>query len=164
MSALIKFQAASTMQLTSSCQSTKKLLQLQEFSQTMTETLINDLLDLAKLESDHFKLDQAYFNPLATIHNALLMHLDRANEQGLRLGCVLDNPMTLCKVLCIFGDQRRLTQILVNFLNNAFKFTDRGSIKVKLRVSRPSINTKTASSLKTKSSLSFVKTKACRKF
>lgn len=122
------------MQLITSCQSTKKLLQLQEFSQTMTETLINDLLDLAKLESDHFKLDQAYFNPLATIHNALLMHLDRANQQGLRLSCLLDNRASLSKVLCIFGDQRRLTQILVNFLSNAFKFTDHGSIKVKLRV------------------------------
>lgn len=48
----------------------QKILQNQIYSQTMMENLINDLLDLAKLESNNFSLSQEYFNLGSTIYEA----------------------------------------------------------------------------------------------
>ena len=63
----------------------QKMLQKQVFSQSMMETLINDLLELAKMETNHFKFDEAYFNPLKTIRNAFECLLTSANHNRIRL-------------------------------------------------------------------------------
>lgn len=53
-STLIEFHATSTDQINQATTKAQKLLQLQVFSQSMMETLVNDLMDLAKLESNNF--------------------------------------------------------------------------------------------------------------
>lgn len=47
-----------------------KVLDLQVFSSTMIETLVNDLMDLAKFESNNFRFDDKFFNPVLVIRNA----------------------------------------------------------------------------------------------
>ena len=51
----------------------------------MMETLINDLMDLAKLESNNFKFDEKYFNPVQSIKNAFQVLLTNANQKGIKL-------------------------------------------------------------------------------
>ena len=108
------------------------MLQLQVFSQSMMETLINDLMDLAKLESNNFKFDEKYFNPVQSIKNAFQVLLTNANQKGIKLVAEIDKFESLSKVQSIFGDEHRFSQILLNFLSNSLKFTDVGSVTVSL--------------------------------
>lgn len=65
-------------------------LQRQVFSQQMVENLINDLLDLAKLENHSFSLNVGFFNLGDIIHRAFEMLLFSANEAGIELRAQID--------------------------------------------------------------------------
>jgi signal transduction histidine kinase len=89
--------------------------------------LINDLLNQAQMEAGKLAIKMAPFRPgelLDSLHSVM----DKAAaDKGLRLTSEIDN---LPEILT--GDAERLQQILVNLVNNAIKFTDRGAIHVKL--------------------------------
>lgn len=86
--------------------------------------LINDILDLAKIESGRLSLESAEFNLRELIEHVLESLGQRAYQKKLELIGSLppDLPSRL------IGDQMRLRQILINLLGNAIKFTERGSI------------------------------------
>ncbi len=88
--------------------------------------LLNDILDVSKLESEQFVLDLVAFNLPNVIRDAMQMLEYRANEKALQL--LLDYPPQLPTVFV--GDPLRLRQVLINLLGNAVKFTDKGVIKV----------------------------------
>lgn len=67
------------------------LLQRQIFSQKMLETLINDLLDLAKLENNKFNFDMDFFNLSDTIYKALDMLSFSAKQLGVKLKAQIDS-------------------------------------------------------------------------
>ena len=84
-------------------------------------TLINDILDLSKIEAGRMELDLATFDLPLAIQNALTLVSDRAARQGITLATALDQrlgPLT--------ADERKLKQILLNLLANAVKFTPAG--------------------------------------
>ena len=84
-------------------------------------TLINDILDLSKIEAGRMELDLATFDLPLAIQNALTLVSDRAARQGITLATALDprlGPLT--------ADERKLKQILLNLLANAVKFTPAG--------------------------------------
>lgn len=91
-------------------------------------TLINDILDLSKIESGHLKLDAVDFDLNEVLDRALEMSAMRANEKSLELVCRIapDVPSSL------IGDPMRLIQIFVNLIGNALKFTDVGSVVVQV--------------------------------
>ena len=91
-------------------------------------TLINDILDLSKIESGHLELDSVDFDLNEVIDRALEMSAMRANEKSLELVCRIapDVPSSL------IGDPTRLIQIFVNLIGNALKFTDEGSVVVQV--------------------------------
>ncbi|MBH0181368.1 MAG: response regulator [Nitrospira sp.] len=91
-------------------------------------TLINDILDLSKIESGHLELDSVDFDLHEAIDRALEMSAMRANEKSLELVCRIapDVPASL------IGDPTRLIQIFVNLIGNALKFTDKGSVVVQV--------------------------------
>ncbi|MBH0190831.1 MAG: response regulator [Nitrospira sp.] len=91
-------------------------------------TLINDILDLSKIESGHLELDSVDFELNEVIDRALEMSAMRANEKSLELVCRIapDVPSSLV------GDPTRLIQIFVNLIGNALKFTDEGSVVVQV--------------------------------
>ncbi|RZA22025.1 MAG: response regulator [Proteobacteria bacterium] len=99
-------------------------------------SLINDILDLSKVEAG--KLD-IYIEPISLKSMAQSL---KKNFQPLALSKQLDFEITLNEALPrdIECDQKRLEQILRNFLSNAFKFTERGSIKVDVNRPSPSLN------------------------
>jgi PAS domain S-box-containing protein len=92
--------------------------------------LINDILDLSKVESGHVELEAIVFDLRVLLERVIEMMVSRASDQGLRLTLEIltDVPANLV------GDPNRLRQILVNLIGNALKFTPQGSVT--LRVER----------------------------
>ncbi len=89
--------------------------------------LINDILDLAKVESGRFELESIDFNLRALLEKTIEMMASRAQDRGLQLTLELlpDVPSGLV------GDPNRLRQILLNLIGNALKFTERGSVTLR---------------------------------
>jgi signal transduction histidine kinase/DNA-binding response OmpR family regulator len=88
--------------------------------------LINDILDLSKVESGHLELESIEFDLVELVDKAIEMLAMRANEKGLELACHLA-PDVPCALI---GDPNRLHQILINLISNALKFTEQGSVIV----------------------------------
>lgn len=90
--------------------------------------LINDLLDQAQMEAGKLTIKMAPLRPAELLDNLHSLMDKAASDKGLMLTSEIDD--SLPEVLN--GDAGRLQQILVNLINNAVKFTDQGSIHVKL--------------------------------
>lgn len=86
--------------------------------------LINDILDLSKIESGKLELEKHSFNLRTCIEESLDLLAFKASEKNLELAYII-NPET---PIDIVGDSTRLRQILVNLLSNAIKFTEVGEI------------------------------------
>jgi signal transduction histidine kinase len=92
--------------------------------------LINDILDLSKVEAGRLELELSRFDVGLAIDNALILVRERAMRQGLRLDHAFD-----CELGFFVGDERKFKQILLNLLSNALKFTPSGGC-VTLRAQR----------------------------
>jgi signal transduction histidine kinase len=89
-------------------------------------SLINDILDLSKIEAGRMELEVTTFHLPDAIENALLLIRERASRQAIKLDRVIDDRLG-----DFTGDERKIKQILVNLLSNAVKFTpEGGQIKV----------------------------------
>ncbi|HRD49016.1 MAG TPA: transporter substrate-binding domain-containing protein [Candidatus Contendobacter sp.] len=90
--------------------------------------LINDILDISKIEAGRVKLQIAPLDLHALVRDLVGMMRQRALEKGLELQLEQSSRM----VRYIKGDEVRLRQVLVNLLGNAVKFTERGTITLRL--------------------------------
>ncbi|HEX4632620.1 MAG TPA: response regulator [Gemmatimonadales bacterium] len=97
-------------------------------------TLLNDILDLSKIEADQLKLESIPFDPGHLIESTLALLAVRAREK--RLDLITDVqpgvPVT------VRGDPTRLRQILTNLVGNAIKFTEQGEVVVSVAKREPS--------------------------
>ncbi|PKN78603.1 MAG: sensor histidine kinase [Candidatus Cloacimonetes bacterium HGW-Cloacimonetes-1] len=87
--------------------------------------LINEILDLSKIEAGQFDLDYSKFMLNVSIVKSLKLVQPLANRKGLYLRFHSDDDLGM-----IYGDQRRLEQIILNLLSNAIKFTQHGSVSI----------------------------------
>lgn len=94
--------------------------------------LINDVLDLSKIEAGEMQLDRAAFDLRATIDNAVASVLPLARKKGLTLNCQIAPA-----VGTMVSDRRRVQQIVINLLSNAIKFTDHGAVALDVDVLAP---------------------------
>ena len=92
--------------------------------------IVNDILDLSKIEAGGLMLEQRGFNLARVVDHALSILGERAGAKGLDLAQDLDPAVPPVLV----GDQLRVGQILLNMLGNAIKFSERGRITVRARV------------------------------
>ena len=92
-------------------------------------TLINDILDLSKIEAGHMELEKNIFCLQTLIKETVLFLAPGAHEKGLEFYCQINSELSYCE-----GDSPRIRQILVNLLSNAVKFTKKGSITVSAEV------------------------------
>jgi signal transduction histidine kinase len=84
-------------------------------------SLINDILDLSKIEAGRMELELADFDLPSAIDNALILVRERATRRGITLGHSVDERLG-----SIRGDERKVKQVLLNLLSNALKFTPEG--------------------------------------
>jgi GAF domain-containing protein len=84
-------------------------------------SLINDILDLSKIEAGRMELELSEFDLPNALENALILVRERASRRGIRLGHTIDERLGV-----ISGDERKVKQVLLNLLSNALKFTPEG--------------------------------------
>ncbi|MBC7937458.1 MAG: response regulator [Rhizobacter sp.] len=91
-------------------------------------TIINDVLDLSKIEAGMMRIEATPFSIRGLLHSVEVMFKSKADEKGIQIHTDIDDtvPDTL------EGDATRLTQILINLIGNALKFTKKGSISIKV--------------------------------
>ena len=109
-------------------------LQTAKGSADLLLTLLDDLLDSAKIESGKLELESAPFSLRRMVDQVTRVLAVRASEKGLLYYCRMpdDTPEALT------GDRLRLQQILLNLAGNAIKFTERGEVEISLRVEKGS--------------------------
>ena len=94
--------------------------------------LINDILDLSKVEAGRLEAERIAFAPHQIAHEVVQTLMERATEKNLALELEFPQPLPAH----IDGDPARLRQILTNLVGNAIKFTERGSVRIVSRLER----------------------------
>jgi signal transduction histidine kinase len=84
-------------------------------------SLINDILDLSKIEAGRMELEATDFDLPSAIESALILVRERAGRRGITLGREIDERLGE-----IHADERKVKQVLLNLLSNALKFTQEG--------------------------------------
>jgi CheY-like chemotaxis protein len=92
--------------------------------------IINDILDFSKIEAGKLDVENIKFNLNTTLDNVANMMSVKAEEKGLELVFDIDNSVPAM----IKGDPLRLGQVIINLMNNAVKFTQRGTIVLKVKM------------------------------
>ncbi len=100
--------------------------QLIHSSSKLLLSLINDILDFSKIEAGKLDLELSDFNLENMTRNVVSMLKPRAAEKGLKLSCLINRDVPLR----LLGDTERLSQILINIVNNAIKFTGKGKVNI----------------------------------
>jgi PAS domain S-box-containing protein len=92
-------------------------------------SVINDVLDISKLESEKLKIEKIPFNLHKSFNTVLKLMKLRANEKGISLDLKIEQNTPIQ----VIGDPTRLEQILLNLIGNAIKFTNKGSVNITLK-------------------------------
>jgi len=91
-------------------------------------TIINDILDLSKIEAGMMRIEATPFSIRGLVHSVETMFKVKATEKQLRLSIIVNDSLPDTLV----GDATRLTQILINIIGNAMKFTQAGTITIEI--------------------------------
>jgi CheY-like chemotaxis protein len=89
-------------------------------------TIINDILDISKIEAGQITLEDIDFNLHNIIHETIKLLKPKAREKGIRYSAKIDGSVPMYAK----GDPIRLKQIVINLANNAIKFTNKGSVHI----------------------------------
>lgn len=92
-------------------------------------TLVNDLLDLSKIEAGHLAVEEIPFNLRDNLRDTVTSMAIAAEEKGINLEVEFSDDLPGN----VIGDPGRLRQIVINLIGNAVKFTDEGSVVVSVR-------------------------------
>ena len=93
--------------------------------------VINDILDISKIEAERMTLERVRFELGEVLENMVSLIGQKVRDKGLRL-CIDQAPEVAR--LAMLGDPLRLGQILLNFTGNSLKFTEQGSITIRVRL------------------------------
>ncbi|HEY1396968.1 hybrid sensor histidine kinase/response regulator [Roseateles sp.] len=107
----------------------RKFIELAHSSAKGLMVIINDLLDIAKIEAGRVIIDQAPFSLHDCLREALHPLLLQAHEKGLQLHARVQPGVPQH----LLGDALRLRQIMVNLVGNALKFTEKGEVRVDIQ-------------------------------
>jgi len=108
----------------------REMIALLEISSNSLLGVINDILDLSKIEAGKFKINRASTDIIMTCHAVINLLRIRAKEKNLDLITEFDPDIPKN----IFADSLRLNQILMNLIGNAIKFTNEGSVTLKVEI------------------------------
>jgi signal transduction histidine kinase/CheY-like chemotaxis protein/HPt (histidine-containing phosphotransfer) domain-containing protein len=91
-------------------------------------TIVNDILDISKLEAGKLEIEHIDFDLVTTVESATSLMAAKAREKGIDLGVFVDRATHGV----YHGDPTRIRQILLNLLGNAIKFTDKGGVSLQV--------------------------------
>ncbi|MFT4242182.1 MAG: ATP-binding protein [Acidovorax sp.] len=92
--------------------------------------VINDILDFSKVDGGHLVLESTSFQPRQLMADAADLFAERAQAKGLALHVEVDSDVPPV----VWGDPHRVGQILINYVNNALKFTAQGQVRIHLQL------------------------------
>ncbi|MBE9603710.1 response regulator [Acetobacteraceae bacterium H6797] len=92
--------------------------------------LLNDILDFSKIEAGKLALEHADFSPRAMLERMMEIAALKAQEKGLSIGWRVDPEVPQM----LRGDELRLSQVVLNLVSNAIKFTSSGEVEITLRL------------------------------
>ena len=92
--------------------------------------IINDILDFSKIESGKLVIETVPFDLEVVIDNVITLVSEKADSSGLELLCRIDSEVPRN----LLGDPGRIGQILINYANNAVKFTQHGELCIAIRI------------------------------
>ena len=95
-------------------------------------TIINDILDFSKIESGKMDIIKAEYEPMSAYHDLSMIFLNRIGDKPVELIYDIDANMPSK----LYGDMQRIRQIIINLMNNAIKFTDKGFVKLTVKVNQ----------------------------
>ena len=101
-------------------QDQEEFLSLIEGSSHNLISIVNDILDLSKIDADKMEIENISFNIVATVESTVATFTPQADQKDIELGVFID-PFLANYFL---GDATKLSQILTNLIGNAIKFTD----------------------------------------
>ncbi|MEA3523896.1 MAG: ATP-binding protein [Campylobacterota bacterium] len=102
---------------------------IEKSSENLLE-IINNILDLSKIESNKIEIESIVFNAIEEFESAVEVYAVRASEKHINLGCYIDPLLERP----IKGDPTKIKEVLINLLSNAVKFTNSGgSINIDIR-------------------------------
>jgi two-component system, sensor histidine kinase len=107
----------------------KENLDILRYSALDLLSLINNILDINKLDSDKLQLENTPFRLYQLINNICSVLRIKAQDKQLRLVVEVDEPL---KKLAVISDPTRLAQVLYNLVGNAIKFTEKGNVTIQL--------------------------------
>ena len=107
---------------------TRALFQKIHYSGSLLLTLINDILDVSKIEAGQLKLNPQPFRLISLLDELMALYQPQANEKNLKLKYEVSPQLELG--YC--ADDLRLRQVLINLLSNAIKFTAHGSVSLRV--------------------------------
>jgi len=90
--------------------------------------LINDILDLSKIESGKMEILPTEYDISSMIHDIVNMVSMKIQEKNLKLDVAVDNTLPSR----LYGDEIRIRQVLINILNNAVKYTNEGTVRLRV--------------------------------
>lgn len=93
--------------------------------------LINDILDLSKIEAERLTIEETAINMGSIVDHACSMMMDRARSKGVAFIQEID---PLLREITLSGDPLRIGQILINYVGNAIKFTEHGQIVLRVKM------------------------------
>lgn len=108
----------------------REYVQLIKQSSDTLLMLINDILDLSKIKAGRMNVEEIDFNVLETVDGVLSQFRPKTAEKGIDLIKIID----ITTPTYVIGDQHKLIQILNNLISNAVKFTDKGEVRLELRI------------------------------
>jgi signal transduction histidine kinase/CheY-like chemotaxis protein len=96
-------------------------------------TVLNDILDVSKLEAGQVEIENLGFNLAALVGDVMALFAPQLRDKGLDFSIAVAPPVRRCYI----GDPTRLRQVLINLVGNAIKFTERGQVTVEVDLQGP---------------------------
>ena len=111
----------------------REFLEIINISSQNLLAIINDILDLSKIEAGQVKLEKKPFSIQEEIHKVIKLLSIKAKGKKINLYSKIQSAVPSC----VTGDPARLRQILINLANNAIKFTNEGQVMIAVEVIDP---------------------------
>ena len=92
--------------------------------------IINDILDFSKIESGKLELTEDQYEPMSMLSDLGMIFLNRIGNKDVELLFDIDSKLPAK----LYGDELRIRQVIINIVNNAIKFTEKGYVKLTIQV------------------------------